>query len=43
MKRWMLGLGLVVLLGGNSIQTYAMEEEREEVLTESVSEDDTIE
>lgn len=43
MKRWMLGLGLVVLLGGNSIQTYAMEEDREEVLTESVSEDDTIE
>lgn len=43
MKRWMLGLGLVVLLGGNSIQTYAMEEDREEALTESVSEDDTIE
>ena len=43
MKRWMLGLGLVVLLGGNSIQAYAMEEDREEALTESVSEDDTIE
>ena len=43
MKRWMLGLGLVVLLGGNSIQAYAMEEDQEETLTESVSEDDTIE
>ncbi|NLK79016.1 MAG: hypothetical protein GX284_15190 [Clostridiales bacterium] len=43
MKRWMLGLGLVVLLGGNSIQAYAMEEDQEEALTESVSEDDTIE
>lgn len=43
MKRWMLGLGLVVLLGGNSIQVYAMEEDQEETLTESVSEDDTIE
>ena len=43
MKRWMLGLGLVVLLGGNSIQVYAMEEDQEEALTESVSEDDTIE
>jgi len=42
-KRWMLGLGLVVLLGGNSIQAYAMEEDQEEALTESVSEDDTIE
>ena len=39
----MLGLGLVVLLGGNSIQAYAMEEDQEEALTESVSEDDTIE
>ena len=39
----MLGLGLVVLLGGNSIQAYAMEEDQEETLTESVSEDDTIE
>ena len=39
----MLGLGLVVLLGGNSIQVYAMEEDQEETLTESVSEDDTIE
>ena len=43
MKRWMLGLGLVVLLGGNSIQAYAMEEDREEAFTESVSEEDTIE
>lgn len=45
MKRWMLGLGLglVVLLGGNSIQAYAMEEDQEETLTESVSENDTIE
>ena len=43
MKRWMLGLGLVVLLGGNSIQAYAMEEDQEEALTESVSEEDTIE
>ena len=43
MKRWMLGLGLVVLLGGNSIQAYAMEEDQKEALTESVSEDDTIE
>ena len=39
----MLGLGLVVLLGGNSIQAYAMEEDREEAFTESVSEEDTIE
>lgn len=43
MKRWMLGLGLVVLLGGNSIQAYAMEEDQEEAFTESVSEEDTIE
>ncbi|MBU5473000.1 stage III sporulation protein AE [Roseburia sp. MSJ-14] len=43
MKRWMLGLGLVVLLGGNSIQAYAMEEDRKEAFTESVSEEDTIE
>lgn len=43
MKRWMLGLGLVVLLSGNSIQAYAMEEDQEETLTESVSEEDTIE
>lgn len=43
MKRWMLGLGLVVLLGGNSIQAYAMEEDREEAFTELVSEEDTIE
>ena len=39
----MLGLGLVVLLGGNSIQAYAMEEDREEAFTELVSEEDTIE
>lgn len=43
MKKWMIGLCMMILVGENSIQTYAMNEDKEEAAVESVSEDDTIE
>lgn len=43
MKKWMIGLCVMILVGGNSIQAYAMNEDKEEAAVESVSEDDTIE
>lgn len=43
MKKWIIGLSAMVLLGGSSIQAYAMSEDEEKSAIESVSEDDTIE
>lgn len=43
MKKWMIGLCVMILVGENSIQAYAMNEDKEEAAEESVSEDDTIE